>query len=179
MPDERAATRFLSKAIRCHGVPETMTIDGRAANKAAIESDNAEHGTTIAIRQTTYLHHIVEQDPRAVKRVIRPILRCKSFHAARRTLVGIALMPMIKKRQLVVEEGDESRTADELFSSLAASSPHGRGPLLLQHLLSKICDRIPADALVVAPGRLAYRAVTRMGRKPAASATGKVTGPAG
>ena len=33
--DERAAKRFLSKAIRRHGVPETMTIDGSAANKAA------------------------------------------------------------------------------------------------------------------------------------------------
>lgn len=31
--DERAAKRFLSKAIRRHGVPETMTIDGSAANK--------------------------------------------------------------------------------------------------------------------------------------------------
>jgi hypothetical protein len=131
-----------------------MTIDGRAAHKAAIESYNAEHGTTSAIRQTTsYRHHSVEQDPRAVKRVTRPILRFKSFHAARRTLVGIALMPMLKKRQLVVEEGDESRTAAALFSSLAASSPHGRGPLPLQHLLSKMCDSIPADALVAAPGR--------------------------
>jgi len=37
-----------------------------------------------------------------------------------RTLVGIELMHMIKKRQLVVEEGDEGRTAAELFYSLAA-----------------------------------------------------------
>ena len=31
-------------------------------------------------------------------------------------------MPMMKKRQMVVEEGDEGRTAAELFYSLAASS---------------------------------------------------------
>ena len=43
--EERAAKRFLNKAICRHGVPETMTIDGSAANKAAIESYNAEHGT--------------------------------------------------------------------------------------------------------------------------------------
>src|SRR3989442_12404773 len=67
--DERAAKRFLSKAIRRHGVPETMTIDGSAANKAAIESYNAEHGTTIAIRQTKHLNNIVEQDHRAAKPV--------------------------------------------------------------------------------------------------------------
>jgi putative transposase len=32
--DERAAKRFLSKAIRRHGVPEKITIDGSAANRA-------------------------------------------------------------------------------------------------------------------------------------------------
>ena len=57
-----------------------------------------------------------------MKRVPRPMLGFKSFEAAQDTLVGIELMPMIKKRQRVVEEGDEGRTAAELFSSLAASS---------------------------------------------------------
>jgi hypothetical protein len=37
-----------------------------------------------------------------------------------RALVGIELMHMIKKRQMVVEEGDEGLTAAELFYSLAA-----------------------------------------------------------
>jgi hypothetical protein len=40
--------------------------------------------------------------------------------AAQDTLVGIELMHMIKKRQLVVEEEDEGRTAAKLFYSLAA-----------------------------------------------------------
>src|SRR5262245_18766036 len=34
--DERAAMRFLTKAIRRHGVPEKITIDGSDANAAAI-----------------------------------------------------------------------------------------------------------------------------------------------
>jgi transposase-like protein len=34
--DEQAAMRFLTKAIRRHGVPETITIDGSEANAAAI-----------------------------------------------------------------------------------------------------------------------------------------------
>jgi putative transposase len=118
--DERAAKRFLTKAIRRHGVPEKITIDGSAANKAAIESYNAEHGTTITIRQIKYLNNIVEQDHRAIKRVTRPMLGFKSFHAAHRTLVGIELMHMIKKKQLVVEAADEGRTAAEPFYSLAA-----------------------------------------------------------
>ena len=48
------------------------------------------------------------------------MLGFKSFDAAQDTLVGIELMHMIKKRQLVVEEGVEGLTAAELFYSLAA-----------------------------------------------------------
>jgi putative transposase len=81
---------------------------------------NEAHGTAIISRQVKYLHNMVEQDHRAVKRVTRPMLGFKSFEAAQDTLVGIELMPMMKKRQMVVEEGDEGRTAAELFYSLAA-----------------------------------------------------------
>ena len=118
--DTEAALRFLKKAIRRHGVPEKMTIDGSDANEAAVKSYNEEHGTNIIIRQVKYLHNIVEQDHRGVKRVTRPMLGFKSFDAAQGTLVGIELMHMIKKRQLVVEAGDEGLTAAELFYSLAA-----------------------------------------------------------
>ena len=118
--DEAAALRFLKKAIGRHGVPEKMTIDGSAANEAAIKSYNAEHGTAIVIRQVKYLNNVVEQDHRGVKRVTRPMLGFKSFDAAQDTLVGIELMHMIKKRQMVVEAGAEGLTAAELFCSLAA-----------------------------------------------------------
>jgi putative transposase len=117
--DEQAAKRFLTKAIRRHGVPEKITIDGSAANAAAIKSDNEEQGTAIDIRKLKSLNNIVEQDPRGVKRVTRPMLGFKSFDAAQGTLVGIALMHMIKTRQLVIEAGNEGLTAAELFSSLA------------------------------------------------------------
>jgi putative transposase len=118
--DEHAAKRFLIQAIRRHGVPEKITIDGSAANEAAIKSYNEEHGTAITIRKRKYLNNVVEQDQRAVKRVTRPMLGCKSFDTAQNTLVGIELMHMIKKRQLVVEAGEESLTATELFYALAA-----------------------------------------------------------
>jgi transposase-like protein len=118
--DEQAAKRFLTKAIRRHGVPETITIDGSEANAAAIKSDNEEHGTNIVIRRVKYLNNIVEQDHRGVKRVTRPMLGFKSFAAAQDVLVGIELMHMIKKRQLVVEEGDEGLTVAEQFYALAA-----------------------------------------------------------
>jgi putative transposase len=97
----------------------TITIDGSDANEAAIKNYNEEHGTHIIIRQVKYLNNVVEQDHRAVKRVTRPMLGFKSFDAAQDTLVGIELMHMIKKRQMVMEAGDEDLTAAELFYSLA------------------------------------------------------------
>jgi putative transposase len=75
--DKEAALRFLKKAIRRNGVPKTITLDGSEANEAAIKRYNAEHGTTIVIRQVKYLNNIVEQDHRAVKRVTRPMLGFK------------------------------------------------------------------------------------------------------
>jgi putative transposase len=118
--DAEAALRFLTKAIRRNGVPETITIDGSGANEAAIRSYNQEHGTNIIIRQVRYLNNIVEQDHRAVKRITRPMLGFKSFDAAHDTLVGIELIHMLKKRQLVVEEAENAFTTAEQFYALAA-----------------------------------------------------------
>ena len=118
--DEQAAMRFLTKAIRRHGIPETITIDGSEANAAAMRGYNAEHGTAIVIRQVKYLNNILEQDHRAVKRVTRPVLGFKSFAAAQGTLAGIELMHMLKKGQMVVEEGAERLTPAAQFYALAA-----------------------------------------------------------
>jgi transposase-like protein len=118
--DEAAARRFLTKAIRRHGVPDKITIDGSAANEAAIKSYNTDNGTAIEIRKIKYLNNIVEQDHRAVKRITRPMLGFKVFDAAEATLIGIELMHMIKKKQLLVEAGDEGLTAAEQFYALAS-----------------------------------------------------------
>jgi transposase-like protein len=118
--DEKAARKFLNKAIGRHGgVPEKITIDGSAANEAAIKSYNEEHGTSIVIRKTKYLNNIVEQDHRGIKRVTRPMLGFKSFEAAQSTLTGIELMHMLRKGQL---EGDEVEglSAAEQFYALAS-----------------------------------------------------------
>ncbi len=80
--DRDAALRFLTKAIRRHRLPETITIDGSDANEAAIRSYNQEHGTSIIIRQVRYLNNMVEQDHRGVKRITRPMLGFKSFEAS-------------------------------------------------------------------------------------------------
>ena len=106
-------------AIRRHGVPEKITIDGSAANEAAIKSYNAEHGTAIVIRKTKYLNNIVEQDHRGVKRVTRPMLGFKAFDAAQSTLTGIELKHMLRKGQLAGGR-EAGRSAAEQFYALAA-----------------------------------------------------------
>jgi putative transposase len=117
--DEQAAKRFLIKAIRRHGVPEKITIDGSAANKAAITRYNEEHGTAIEIRQIKSLNNIVEPDHRGVKRITCPMLGFKAFDAAQSTLTGIELIHMLRKGQL---EGchEAGRSAAEQFYALAA-----------------------------------------------------------
>ena len=64
--------------------------------------------------------HVVAQDHRAVKRVPRPLLGCKSFAAAEGTLAGIALMPRRKQGHLVGGDGAEGLTAAEQFDALTA-----------------------------------------------------------
>jgi putative transposase len=118
--DEHAAKRFLTKAIRRHGIPEKITIDGSEANAAAIRGYNEAHGTAIIIRQVKYLNNVVEQDHSAVKRVTRPMLGFKAFETAQGTLVGIELMHMIKKGQMGVEEGTEGLTPAAQFYALVA-----------------------------------------------------------
>ena len=58
--DQEAALRFLKQAIRRHGVPEKITIDGSDANEAAIKRYNEEHGTAIIIRRVKYLHSVLK-----------------------------------------------------------------------------------------------------------------------
>jgi DDE domain len=65
-------------------------------------------------------HHTIEQDHRAVKRVTRPRLGFKSFAAAQATRVGIELVHMLKKDQLVGETRAEGLTPAEPFYSLVA-----------------------------------------------------------
>jgi transposase-like protein len=112
--DRKAALRFLRKTIGWNGTPETITIDRSGANTAAIESHNAKHEAGIEIRQIKYLNNIVEQDHRAIKRLVRPMLGFKSFRSAAVTLAGVELMRRIRKGQL--ETTGEMRPARQLYS---------------------------------------------------------------
>ncbi|MGB5558173.1 MAG: IS6 family transposase [Paracoccaceae bacterium] len=117
--DKKAALRFFKKAVRQHGLPDTVTIDKSGANTAALEVLNADPDTVITIRQSKYLNNLIEQDHRAIKRIVRPMLGFQSFNSARRTLRGIELMHMLKKGQMVAVNGRGLSPAEQ-FYSLAA-----------------------------------------------------------
>jgi putative transposase len=71
-------------------------------NAAAIGSYNTDHRAGIEIRPIKYLNDVVEQDHRAIKRQTRLTLGFKSFWCAAVTLVGVELMHMIRKGQLLL-----------------------------------------------------------------------------
>jgi transposase-like protein len=60
--DQKAARRFLNKAIRPHGLPDTVTIDKSGAHTAALEALKEETGHAIEMRQNKYLNNLVEQE---------------------------------------------------------------------------------------------------------------------
>ena len=117
--DKKAALRFLKKAIRQHGLPDKVTIDKSGANTAALDALQEETGAAIEIRPINYLNNLVEQDHRAVKRIIRPMMGFHAFRSARVTLQGIELMHMIKKGQMLMTSGQVLSVAEQ-FYSLAA-----------------------------------------------------------
>lgn len=117
--DRDAAEAFLRKAIRNQGLPEKITIDQSGSNTAAITHYNKTHKAAIVLRHSKYLNNLVEQDHRAVKRIMRPMLGFKSFWAACCTIAGIEVMHGIRKGQLLPSK-NSALTPVEQFYALAA-----------------------------------------------------------
>ncbi|WP_243469013.1 IS6 family transposase [Paraburkholderia sp. PGU19] len=113
--DKAAARRYFEKAIDENGEPETITVDRSGANLAALEALNADRPTPIRVRQNKYLNNIVEQDHRAIKRIVRPMMGFKNFRCARIILCGIETMHMIRKKQMQ-DDGITKTTADRFYS---------------------------------------------------------------
>jgi len=114
--DYAAARQFFERAIELHGVPEKITIDKSGANTAAIEGMRADSGADIELRQSKYLNNIVEQDHRAIKSIVRPMLGFKSFRCASILIAGIETMHMIKKGQLDRPKAQASTAASQFYS---------------------------------------------------------------
>jgi putative transposase len=96
--------------------PETVTMDKSGANLAALQAINTARETPIKVRQVKYLNNVVEQDHRAIKRRIRPMMGFKDFRCARIILPGIETMHMIRKGQM--KDAAVTRTAAAQLHSL-------------------------------------------------------------
>jgi transposase-like protein len=123
-----AAKRFLRKALKRHGRPERIVIDGSQTNREAILScdttDRLQDRSRrklkpIRIRQSAYLNNRIEQDHRAIKRRIRPMLGFKSSNSARVILGGIELVHMMRKGQAKYAHNLQLSLAEQ-FDLLAA-----------------------------------------------------------
>ena len=121
--DARAAKRFFRKMLKAakHQSPRVINVNWNKAYPLAVEELKEEGVLSVAsqLRRCKYLNNIVEQDHRAVKRVVKPMLGFKSFWAARCTIAGIEVMHAIRKGQLETTE-TVAHTPAEQFYALAA-----------------------------------------------------------
>jgi transposase-like protein len=123
-----AAKRFLSKALNRHGRPERIVIDGSQTNCEAILSCDTTNRLQdrsrrklkpIRIRQSAYLNNRIEQDHRAIKRRVRPMMGFKSMSSARAILGGIEMIHMMRKQQAKYARNPQPSLAKQ-FDLLAA-----------------------------------------------------------
>jgi putative transposase len=124
--DKKAVIRFFVKAIGRNGLPDKVTMDKSGANKSGIDAINLflfilsvmmKNYFQMIVRQIKYLNNIVEQDHRAIKRIIKPMMGFKAFHSAKATIAGIELHHMLRKNQ---HSNSSSQPVFQQFYELAA-----------------------------------------------------------
>ena len=77
--DMGAAKRFFCRAVKQHGAPRVITLDGYAASHRAVAQLKGA-GTlpgSVQVRSCKYLNNVVEQDHRRIKQRSRPMLGFK------------------------------------------------------------------------------------------------------
>jgi IS6 family transposase len=98
--DAQAAKHFLAKALGAnHTVaPRVITVDKNAAYPKAIAELKASgvFPESVELRQVKYLNHLIEQDHRFIKRLVKPGLGFFSVRTARKILQGYEVMNMMR-----------------------------------------------------------------------------------
>jgi transposase-like protein len=117
-----AAKRFLSKALKRHGRPERIVIDGSQIDREAIlsfettdrlQDQSRRKLKPIRIRQSAYLNYRIEQDHRAVKRRVRPMLGFQTIDSARAIVGGIEMIHMMSKQQAKYTRNPQPSLAEQ------------------------------------------------------------------
>jgi transposase-like protein len=100
--DVTAAKFFFRKALRTQGrPPRVITLDGYAASHRALRElpEGNQVWNNTKLRSSSYLNNMIEQDHRAIKTRIAPMLRFKRFRRAKVAFAGIELLHRIRKNQ--------------------------------------------------------------------------------
>ena len=118
--DQEAARRFLKKAIRRHGIPETITIDGSAANAEFVEhaSHKAEVIQDLATVRALVGHNNLLCGEEIIKDVQRP---------TKMTLSGERDAESRLKRLLVDVDTGKDPLALDTYGDVYAGIKSGRG----------------------------------------------------
>ncbi len=103
--EAKAAKRFLRQTLKAvhTSTPRVITVDKNPAYPKAIKELIAAKKLPqiVKLRQSKYLNNIVEQDHRAIKRLVKPGMGFGSFNTARRTIRGYEIMNMVRKGQVL------------------------------------------------------------------------------
>jgi transposase-like protein len=103
--DKTAAKAFFRKALKQHGEPRSITLDGFEPSHSALRlmgicnEFNYQLKYPVKIRCCQYLNNMVDQDHRRIKLRTQSMLGFKTFYNARQVLIGIELMQKIVKGQ--------------------------------------------------------------------------------
>jgi transposase-like protein len=124
--DVTAAKAFFRKALKRHGEPRVITLDGFEPTHAALRrmgmnnEFNYRWDDPVQIRNCPYLNNVVEQDHRRVKSRVAPMLGFKRFFNARRVLSGVELVHKIIKGQFGLPESFGTEPFHVWYNVLAA-----------------------------------------------------------
>jgi transposase-like protein len=103
--DRTAAQIFFRQALKRHGQPRSITLDGFEPSHCALRRMgmrgelNFFGPDPVKIRSSKYLNNIVEQDHRRIKSRTSAMLGFKSFQNAQNVLASIELIHKLKKGQ--------------------------------------------------------------------------------
>jgi len=124
--DLAAARIFFRRALKRHGQPRTITLDGFEPSHAALRWMGVRNEfnwcgpNPVKIRSCKYLNNIVEQDHRRVKFRVSAMLGFKSMQHARAVIAGIELIQKLKKGQYGVPFSF-GRTSREIWRHVLAA----------------------------------------------------------
>ena len=124
--DQTAARNFFRQALKRHGEPRSITLDGFEPSHTALRRMGMRNefnflwANPVKIRSSKYLNNIVEQDHRRVKFRTSAMLGFHSFQNASIVISGIELMQKLKKGQYGVPFRFGLNSGDIWRSVLAA-----------------------------------------------------------